>query len=270
MARRYPPEVHRFIEDHVEGRTLVELVQLTNDACGTTFTLTSMSSYKKNHGLKSGTPCGVQKGNPTKMYPAHVQEYILAHYKGTNYAAMAQQLKARFGVDYTPTQIMAYYKNHKLNSGLTGHFKKGNVPFTKGKKGYYAPGMEKGWFDKGHQPWNDVPVGTVLEKGGGYLWKKVSDKPGSWLQNWRQLHLLIWEEANGPVPDGYRVIFKDGNRQNCALENLMLVSLAENAVMNRCNLRFDLPEHTETGLLIAKVRLAAQRKKKHGSKETKV
>lgn len=259
MARRYPPEVHQFIEDHVEGRTAAELAALTNAAFGTHFTPASMKSYKSNHDLKSGTTGGVQKWKPTKMYPAHVQEYILAHYKGTAYAAMAQQLKERFGAEYTPTQIRAYYKNHKLNSGLTGRFEKGNVPFTKGKKGYYAPGTEKGWFDKGHKPWNDVPVGTVLEKSCGYLWKKVSDLPGNWLQNWRQLHLLIWEEANGPVPEGYRVIFKDGNRQNCVLENLMLVSMAENVVMNRCHLRFDNAAHTETGLLIAKVKLAVRK-----------
>ena len=267
MSQRYSPEVHAFIADHVTGRTAKELAELTNAACGTAFTPSSMKSYKTNHHLKSGTPCGLPKGRATELYPAHVAEFIHANYKCTNYATMAAMLKDAFGLNYTPNQIMGYYKNHKLNSGLTGRFEKGNVPPNKGRKGYTSPGAEKGWFRKGNQPWNDVPVGTVLTKADGYLWKKINDLPGSWLQNWRQLHLIIWEEANGPVPDGHRVIFKDGNRQNCVLENLMLVTLAENAVMNQCHLRFENAAHTETGLLIAKVKIAAARKKKQGSKE---
>ena len=58
------------------------------------------------------------------------------------------------------------------------------------------------------------------------------------------------------------MIFKDKNRQNCVLENLALVSLAENAVMNRAGLRFENAAHTETGILIAKIKIAARNRKK--------
>lgn len=267
MSRRYPKEVHDFIRSNVEGHTAAELAAMTNAAFGTVFTLSSMKSYKKNHKLKSGTPCGLPKGRPTELYPAEVAAYILEHHKGTGHAAMAAQLKAAFGKEYTPDQIKAYYGRNKLDSGLTGRFEKGHAPPNKGRKGYIAPGCEKGWFKKGSQPWDTLPVGTVLTKTDGYLWKKIDEKPGSWLQNWKQLHLLIWEEANGPVPEGYCVIFKDGDRRNCALENLALVTLAENAVLNRCGLRFGCAEHTETGILIAKVRLAARRRKKREGKK---
>lgn len=262
MSQRYSPEVHAFIRDNVAGRTAQELADMTNAAFGTSFTASSMKSYKSNRNLKSGTPCGIPKGTPTKMYPAHVAAYIREHYKGTGHADMAAQLKEAFGLDYTPAQIAAYYKNHKLNSGLTGHFQKGHIPPNKGRKGYCAPGSEKGWFKKGDQPWNTVPVGTIVTKADGYLWKKINDLPGSWLQNWKQLHLLIWEEANGPVPEGCRIIFKDHNPQNCTIENLAMVTLSENAVMNHCGLRFDDPQHTETGILIAKVKIAASKQMK--------
>lgn len=262
MSRRYPKEVHDFIRDNVKGRTAQELADMTNAAFGTDFTASSMKSYKANHKLQSGTPCGLPKGRATEMYPAHVAAYIQEHYKGTGYAEMAAQLKEVFGRDYTPAQIMGYYKNHKLNSGLTGHFEKGHIPPNKGRKGYSAPGSEKGWFKNGEQPWDTVPVGTIVTKADGYLWKKIDDKPGVWLRNWKQLHLLIWEEAHGPVPEGCRVIFKDGNHQNCVIDNLAMVTLAENAVMNRCGLRFRHAEHTETGILIAKVKIAAGKHKK--------
>lgn len=262
MSRRYPKEVHDFIRDNVEGRTAQELADITNAAFGTDFTASSMKSYKANHKLRSGTPCGLPKGRPTEMYPAEVAAYIQANYRGTGHADMAAQLRENFGRKYTTAQITAYYKNHKLNSGLTGRFEKGNVPPNKGRKGYVAPGSEKGWFRKGGTPWDTVPIGTIVTKTDGYLWKKIDDKPGVWLQNWKQLHLLIWEEAHGPVPEGHRVIFKDKNRQNCVLENLAMVSLAENAVMNRAGLRFENAAHTETGILIAKIKIAARNRKK--------
>lgn len=262
MIRKYSKAVHDFICDNVAGRTAKELAEMTNATFGTDFTAATMKGYKSRHKLRSGTPCGGPKGRATKMYPAEVAAYIRQNYKGTSYADMAAQLEEIFGREYTPAQIMAYYKNHKLNSGLTGHFEKGHVPHNKGRKDGAAPGSEKGWFQKGGTPWDTFPVGTIVTKSDGYLWKKIDERPGGWRQNWKQLHLLIWEEANGPVPEGYRVIFMDKNRKNCSLENLAVASLAENAVMNNCGLRFGNAAHTETGILIAKVKIAAGKRKK--------
>ena len=263
MSQRYPGEVHDFIRNNVAGRTAAELADMTNAVFGTNFTPATMKCYKANHKLNSGTPGGIPKDRPTKLFPAEVTTYIQEHHKGTGPAEMARQLKEVFGRDYTVKQIKAYYGNHHLNSGLTGRFEKGNVPYNKGRKGYAAPGSEKGWFQKGSQPWDTLPVGTIIDKyGDGYLWKKIDDKPGCERQNWKQLHLLVWEEANGPVPEGHLVIFKDKNKRNYALENLALVSMAENAVMNKNGLRFENAAHTETGILIAKIKIAASKRKK--------
>ena len=267
MSRRYPPEVHKFIRENVDGRTTRELAALTNKTFGTSFTEGSMKAYKANHKLKSGTPTGTRKGTATKQFPSHITEYIYANYNGTGPKAMAKMLNEGFDANYTHAQIKAFYARHNLNSGQNGRFVKGNIPPNKGRKGYCAPGCEKTWFQKGQQPWDTVPVGTVLKKTDGYLWKKIGDTPGVWTQNWRQLHLLVWEAVNGPVPDGHRVIFKDGNHENCEINNLALVSLAENAVMNRYGLRYDRAESTEAGILIAKIKIAASNKnKKRGKK----
>lgn len=192
------------------------------------------------------------------VYPPEIQAFIQSNYLGIGPKEMASIVNQKFGTAYTKSQIKGYYGNHKLNSGLTGHFKKGIIPPNKGKKGYCAPGCEKSHFKKGHTPHNKTPIGTILTKDDGYLWKKI----GEGARDWKQLHILLWEEANGPVPDGHNLIFKDKNRQNCTLDNLAMVTKAENAVMNRCGLRFEDPEHTETGILIAKVKIAAGKRKK--------
>lgn len=43
----------------------------------------------------------------------------------------------------------------------------------------------------------------------------------------RRLHRVIWEKHNGPVPQGYHVHHKDGNKHNNALSNLCLMEGAK-------------------------------------------
>lgn len=268
MSQRFPPEVHAFIREHVVGATPAELADLTNAACGTNFTPDTMRAYKKNHRLKSGLPRAPKKGAPTKVFPTEIVEFIRANYRGVGPTEMAQRLNDKFGTNYAPMQIKGYYGNHKLNSGVTRQYEKGHVSHNKGKKGLRYAGSEKGWFQNGHEPHNTDPVGTVCKKTDGYLWMKLDDKPGAKIKNWKQLHIVVWEEANGPVPDGHFVIFKDGNIENVKLENLMLVSRAENAVMNRWGLRFTTAEATEAGVTIARIKLASAKleKKMKGSR----
>lgn len=267
MARRYPQEVHDFIRENVQGRTAAELADMVNAAYGTAFTPASMKSYKQNRKLKSGTPHGRKTGGPTQLYPAEIRAYIRDNLPGVGPKEMTERLNAKFGTSYTRAQITAFYKNNGLNSGVDGRFQPGHVPANKGKKGWSAPGTEATRFKPGHQPANKMPIGTIAPKFDGYLWKKI----GEGAREWRQLHRIVWEEAHGPIPPGYMVEFKDGNRENCALENLALVSKGEHGVMNRKGLRFSTPEAFDTGLLIAKVKIAAGKRKRkeaeHGTKD---
>lgn len=258
MSQRFPPEVHAFIRENVAGRTARELAELTNQAMGTNFTAATMKSYKENHKLRSGTRTGFPVGTPSKEFPLEVAEFIRQNYIGVGPKEMTEILNDRFSKDYSRSQVAAFYKNRRLNSGLTGRFEEGHKPVNKGKKCGLYPGSEATCFKEGHTPHNKLPVGTVLKKHDGYLWKKI----GEGCREWRQLHLLLWEEAHGPVPEKHMIIFKDGNKENCVLSNLMMISLAENAIMNRCGLRFTTPEHTETGNLIAKIKIVQKRKLK--------
>lgn len=40
-------------------------------------------------------------------------------------------------------------------------------------------------------------------------------------------HVLVWIRANGIIPDGYKVIHKDGDNTNDAIDNLELVTVSE-------------------------------------------
>lgn len=255
---RYTKEVCVFIRNNVEGRTTAELAELVNSRFGTEFTVAKMKSFKTNHHLKSGTPCGTKKGEPTKLFPKDVRDFILAHNHGVGHEEMTRLVNDRFGTDYTMLQIRAYRKNRGLNSGLTGHFQKGVPSYNAGRKGFCAPGSEKGHFPEGHAPWNKTPVGTELVKTDGFLWRKVG--PGA--RDWKQVHRLNWEAVHGPVPEGGRLIFLDGDRMNTDVNNLMLLTNAEMLQLTRSQLRSKDPEITEAAANLAKltVQISATRR----------
>lgn len=116
-------------------------------------------------------------------------------------------------------------------------------------------------FTKGHTPQNHLPVGSIVKTTDGYYQKKLAEP-----NIWRQMQILTWEEHNGPVPSGMLVSFKDGDKSHYNIENLMLVSMSENAVMNRWSLRSEHPELTEVGLAIAKIKVAQGKRRKRGTR----
>lgn len=251
--RRFTPELLEFISQNAFGRSTQELAEMANECFGTDFTRDTMYYFLKNHKIRNG-----RQRKPavhTEKYPRKVREYIQENYVGIGPKQMTQILNEKFGTAYEHKHIKAYYANHKLNSGLKGP--ECMTPWLKGKKGYRMPGCEKNFYRKGNVPHNTVPVGTVRKNTDGYLWKKVSDVRYGDKANWRHLHYLVWEEANGPIPEGKKIAFLDGNPENCALENLVLTDAAEIAVANKLQLRFDDPELTKAGLMVAKVTIAA-------------
>ena len=118
--------------------------------------------------------------------------------------------------------------SHPNHGGRVSRFKPGNVPVGKGKKieEWMTPegiaNSSKTRFRKGNKPANYRPVGSERLNVDGYIEVKVGEG-----QRWRHKQLVVWERMNGKVPEGYIVSFKDGNRQNCELDNLYLTTRAE-------------------------------------------
>ena len=136
----------------------------------------------------------------------------------------------RFNKPITLNQVTGYLKRNGLKNGVNGRFKKGNIPQNKGVKGHCSKGCEKGWFKKGHKPLNYKPVGSERINVDGYIEIKVKDP-----NKWQLKHRYIWEKHNGKIPKDMILIFKDNNKLNVCLDNLILISRAENMEINRKN-----------------------------------
>lgn len=198
-------------------------------------------------------------------YTEEMKEFILENYKGVSTKELVERFNHRFKTTVTISMMKSYKNNHKLNSGLTGRFPEGNIPINKGTKGIFNAGGNKTSFKKGQLPLNTDPIGTEKVLKDNYIWVKINDMPKAKKNvNWKQKQKLIWERANGPVPDGYFVMFADGNNRNFDLDNLVLVTKAEMLYLNRNGLIYNHAEITKSGVLIARMITTANSKKKRG------
>lgn len=131
----------------------------------------------------------------------------------------------------------AFRWRRDYHMGWEHRFKKGHATHNKGKKlgaAWVRGRMAETQFKKGSVSANHVPVGTIVKDVEGYLHKKIAEGNGGHgnPKVWGFVHRMVWEEANGPIPAGHVIRFKDENKENCALENLKLLSRRENMALN--------------------------------------
>lgn len=72
-------------------------------------------------------------------------------------------------------------------------------------------------------------------------------------KNWVLKHRLIYEQIHGKIPENHKIVFADCNKRNFDPDNLILVSYAEELIMNQRKLIGKDPDLTKTGVVIAKV-----------------
>jgi hypothetical protein len=168
-------------------------------------------------------------------YSAEQLAFLKAGYCDLSLEALTVAFNERFGTNKGERSIRSTLRNHRFRSGRTGRFEKGNESWNTGT--HYIPGGRSAEtrFKPGHKPTTWVPIGTEVLTKDGYIKRKVRDDapPGQSRFNWEHVHVLMWEEHKGSVPASHAVCFHDGNRQNCAIENLFLLKRSELCYLNR-------------------------------------
>ena len=85
-------------------------------------------------------------------------------------------------------------------------------------------------------------VGTIGRPSNGYDMIKTEDG------TWEYLGKYLYEKHIGKVPDGYQVIFLDGDQKNREISNLAIVPISYQMLMNTLKLRSDNADITATGI----------------------
>lgn len=262
MARKvYTDEHIAYLKEIAPGRYNDEITRLFNERFGMNATIVAIRSLKKRHGIQSGVT------RSKKQYTQEQLDYLEElSAKGLFNTEITKLFNKKFGTSRTENAIQNIRTKYGIKTSARNYWKKGHKPWNKGLKGVNVGGKET-QFKKGHVPANRRPIGAERVTKDGYTEVKIQD--GQLNDNWIMKHILIWEKAHGPVPEGHTVIFGDSNRQNCKLENLVLVSRAQLVRMNQLGLIKNNVELTKTGALIADIHNRIGERKKEAKRRQK-
>ena len=187
----------------------------------------------------------------TKRYTQDQIDFLRVGYQSMNVRGLARAFNAEFGTNKTDIQIKAFISRKGITSGRDGRFKKGNAPWNVGTKGQGLTGPNKGSFKKGHIPGNTKPLGAErIDPKDGYILVKVAEKnpyTGA-ATRYKHKHAHIWEQQFGPVPDGMVVIFRDGDKRNFDLDNLVVITRSELVRLNQSGYK-DIPAELKSSFL---------------------
>lgn len=165
----------------------------------------------------------------------------------------------RFGILLTKGQVKNFKTTHHLPSGTVGgRFKKGQRSWNKGRK--LSPEQYKAasgtMFKKGNLPHNTCKIGTEILRDDGYIKVKVAEP-----NVWKLKHRLVYEQHYGvKLGQNDAIIFLDGNRQNCDIDNLLRLKRGE-------LIRYNKVEHTKNPEINMTTALTAKLENKISEKE---
>lgn len=193
------------------------------------------------------------------------KQFLKDNVKGITEKELLKRFNEHFGCNASLSSVNNQKNKLKLSNGIVGgRFEKGRKPFNKGKcwEEYMSKkGQQqslKTTFKKGNIPFNRREVFDERISKDGYIEIKVQD--GKLNDNWQMKHRYIYEQEHGEIPKGYKVVFADSDKYNFDKDNLILVSNAEELIMNRKGLIYEDKDLTKTGALVAKVINAANKK----------
>ena len=129
----------------------------------------------------------------------------------------------------------------KKPEGVTnsGCFVKGHPSWNKGKR--FEPGGRSAEtrFKPGNKPHTWRPVGHERITPDGYRERKIADT-GCTRRDYVGLHVLLWREHRGDVPEGCAIVFINGDKTDIRIDNLECVTRRE--LMRRNSVHTRYPE----------------------------
>ena len=151
----------------------------------------------------------------------------MANELGLTYEEIANKAK-RMGLKKTHAYLQ--FCGHRFTGmeGVKYRYKKGSIAHNKGKKmdpEVYEK-VKSTFFKKGNIPHNTKYDGYERINKEGYREKRISKG------KFKMVHRMVWEEQHGEIAKDMVVVFKDYDKLNCELDNLMLITHAENMIRN--------------------------------------
>jgi hypothetical protein len=229
-----------------------------------------------------------------RLWEPHEDRLLCALYPHAPTALVARRIGRSPGSTYQRAQTLGLHKSAEYFAssqsgrlvrgdmrGAGSRFPKGHVPANKGlRRPGWGPGRMKATQFKpgtrlGAAQRNWKPIGSERVSKDGYLERKVRDDNPLGLsreeanrrrqRRWVPVHRLVWEEANGPLPPGHALVFKNGDKADIRIDNIEIIT--RRALMAR-NTVHNLPEALASTIqLLGALRRQLRKRDRHGHKE---
>lgn len=173
-----------------------------------------------------------------ELYPNNLTQDIADRFQMKLYTI--RNAAHRLGLKKDKAWISKVARERVLDPNHGGRkflFQKGSIPKNKGLKQSDFMSEEciqksiKTRFKKGQVPPNKKPLGSERITKDGYIEIKVFENnyPKS---NYVLKHRLEWEKHNPKIKRNEIIIFKDGDKTNCSIENLTIMLKSDNMRRN--------------------------------------
>jgi hypothetical protein len=169
-------------------------------------------------------------------------------YPTTQSILIAQKLNRTVKAIYSQANLMNLKKTEEFNRsessgrmrdgefGKASRFQKNHVSFNTGMKWDDFMTIQgkanslRTTFKKGHLPKNTLHDGMITTRTDSktkrtYKFIRIA------LGKWQMLHVYNWEQVNGKLPKDKILAFK-GSTDDCSIDNLILITRAENMKRN--------------------------------------
>lgn len=195
----FDPYTDWILEHYKDYNTCPELVKALNDIFGLNATIMGIKYwFDKRFGMT--TVYGHRNG-----YSKEEEEFVKKYYPDHGPEKTAEMINEIFGSNRSANSVKSL-ANQRLKIFVNPAIVK-NIHVTTCEKMRNVRRKEVGSVRK-----------TKGKNGRSEYKIKIADG------DWRLAGIVIWEEANGPIPDGHQIMYLDGDNSNYQLDNLCLVT----------------------------------------------
>ncbi len=289
-SRIFTPDQVKFIQDGFASLKFADLTSELNRTFGTEFKVSQIKGFVSNNGIRS------TRGTFATKFTDEELEFLRVGYQTMG----LKDLVERFNVQFGKSRSYGSISTALCNRGITDPDRSVAKPLLTPEQGkfilenctnftndelteelnrlygtsYTTTQIHRFRHDRNIQakrpvPMSSNPVGHERIERGFIMVRVESDHPRVSHDpdnKYVPKHLLVWEQAHGPVPKGHYVIFLDENKMNCDLDNLKMVTGSEYIRLQTNGFKGASAELKPSLLLLTKIDVKVREKSGSGNR----
>ncbi len=243
---KYTPEIREEIKRIYQQHEGQETCRIINEKYGLSMNIDNLHGIVYRYGLHKRRNRTYKK--PSIYTPEQIA-FLKKTYARKSAKETADKFNAHFGLNVNPAALRTWMNRHGILSKDDGKFSPGAAPWNAGTKG--LTGANEMSYKPGTLPPKTRPVGFESVKSDGSILVKVSADWNEKRQRfgiWQPKHKIVWEQHHGQVPDDKIIQFLNGDRSDCRIENLTLIT--HSVLKSLCHIKFwEQPDEVKPVLL---------------------